>query len=144
MAIELNGVELTRCRGAVVLSHHRPVGKATEQLEKNPYGLPCRLFLHGHEHGGAQRTGDPRVAMVDIQLSDGDSGYALGRRLKQAVPNIVLVAHTGYAMSYVRQQAQDAEFDIYLSKPASPATLLLLLSQPTSPALACREIESLK
>jgi PAS domain S-box-containing protein len=61
----------------------------------------------------------PNVVLVDIGLP-GLDGYEVAKRLRQQpiLPNVVLVAMTGYGQDSDRQLAREAGFDHHLVKPA--------------------------
>lgn len=71
----------------------------------------------------------PDIALVDIQLADGDTGYEVGQSLKELLPNVFLVAHTGYHPLHFEQKARNAGFDAYLIKPWDDAALLEILAR---------------
>jgi len=62
----------------------------------------------------------PNVVLLDIGLP-GLDGYEVAKRLRQqsVLPNVVLVAMTGYGQDTDRQRSQDAGFDHHLVKPAN-------------------------
>jgi len=61
----------------------------------------------------------PNVVLLDIGLP-GLDGYQVAKRLRQQslLPNVVLVAMTGYGQDSDRQLAREAGFDHHLVKPA--------------------------
>ncbi len=60
----------------------------------------------------------PAVALVDIAMPDLD-GYQVARRLRQSLPDILLIAITGLAQESDRLRAREAGFDYHLAKPAA-------------------------
>jgi len=91
--------------------------------------LQILLTLQGHEVRTASDglmgvalilEAQPDVALIDVGLP-GLDGYEVARRVRQAVKNSVrLVAVTGYGQPYDRTRAQEAGFDLHLTKPVSP------------------------
>ncbi|VXC62623.1 ATP-binding protein [Massilia sp. 9I] len=67
---------------------------------------------------GEVRRQAPDVAILDIGLPDMD-GYALATVLRREVPQLRLVALTGYGQRADVTQALGAGFDLHLTKPAS-------------------------
>ncbi|HEX5787078.1 MAG TPA: ATP-binding protein [Woeseiaceae bacterium] len=70
----------------------------------------------------------PGCAVVDIGLPQVD-GYEVAARLRAmpACRGMLLIALTGYGGDEARRRAQDAGFDDYLVKPASPKGLMELI-----------------
>jgi CheY-like chemotaxis protein len=60
----------------------------------------------------------PAVALVDIAMPDLD-GYQVARRLRQSLPDILLIAITGLAQESDRKRAHEAGFNYHLTKPAA-------------------------
>jgi PAS domain S-box-containing protein len=66
----------------------------------------------------------PDAVIVDIGLP-GLDGYAVGRRLREALGDrIHLVALTGYGQAEDRRRVGDAGFDVHLIKPVVPTDIL--------------------
>jgi len=59
----------------------------------------------------------PDIAFLDIGLPK-LNGYELARILKNAFPDLCLVAVTGYGLPEYRERGRDAGFHAYLAKPA--------------------------
>jgi CheY-like chemotaxis protein len=74
------------------------------------------------------------VALLDIGLP-GLDGYALAGRLREALGERCpkLVALTGWGQADDRRRAEQAGFDVHLTKPADPAVIVGILRQ-------CRQI----
>jgi CheY-like chemotaxis protein len=100
--------------------------------------LAMVLRLAGHEvravhEGGAAleaaRTFVPEVVLLDIGLPGGPTGYDLAPRLRQlpGLADVLLVALTGYGHEEDKRRAEDAGFDVHLTKPADIDTLEALL-----------------
>jgi len=71
----------------------------------------------------------PQVALLDIGMP-GLSGYEVAQRLRADPANagLLLVALTGWGFDHNRQQATQAGFDLYFTKPIDPDALLQLLA----------------
>jgi len=68
------------------------------------------------------------VAVIDIGLP-GMDGYGLARRIRSEYNGrIALVALTGYGAEQDVRRAQEAGFEIHLTKPVDPADLAALVS----------------
>ena len=101
-----------------------------EDHEDAREALQILLTLQGHEVRAAADgvagvalilQVQPDVALIDVGLP-GLDGYEVARRVRQAMGNaeIRLVAVTGYGQPYDRVRAQEAGFDLHLTKPVSP------------------------
>jgi signal transduction histidine kinase/ActR/RegA family two-component response regulator len=64
----------------------------------------------------------PSVALVDIGLPDVD-GYEVARRIRNAKPDVRLIALTGYGREEDRERAYEAGFDAHVVKPVEMTTL---------------------
>ena len=71
----------------------------------------------------------PDVALIDIGLPSID-GYEVARRIRKGaeIPNLLLVALTGYGADEDVSAARAAGFDRHLTKPTDPAALEALLA----------------
>ena len=69
-------------------------------------------------------TGEHDAAIVDIDLP-GMNGYEIARRARRlpALSGVRLIALTGYGRDKDRAAAEDAGFNLHLTKPVSFATL---------------------
>lgn len=76
---------------------------------------------------------DPEIVLCDIGLPGDMDGYALARafRADPALRSKTLVAVTGYGLASDQQRAVVAGFDIHLTKPIDPATLLKMINSLT-------------
>ncbi|HEY4541583.1 MAG TPA: ATP-binding protein, partial [Noviherbaspirillum sp.] len=72
----------------------------------------------------------PDAAILDIGLPDMD-GLALARALRERYPDWrgALVALSGYGQDGDKARAQEAGFDLHLTKPADPQELMAALGQ---------------
>jgi CheY-like chemotaxis protein len=102
-------------------------GRETLRLLLELVGHEVRVAadgVEGVEQGLAWR---PDVAIVDLGLPR-LNGYDVARRLRRELADgIFLITQTGYCRPEDRRDALAAGFDIHLSKPADPATLVSLL-----------------
>ena len=99
--------------------------------------LRLALELRGHRVLKAGDAGEalrhlrsqaPAVAVIDIGLP-GMDGYGLARRIRSEYNGrIALVALTGYGAEQDVRRAQEAGFEIHLTKPVDPADLAALVS----------------
>jgi signal transduction histidine kinase/CheY-like chemotaxis protein len=77
----------------------------------------------------------PQVGLLDIGMA-GMDGYQLARRLRgdSQLPELFLVAITGWGQEEDRRRALAAGFDAHLTKPADPLAITTLLASRFSPA----------
>jgi PAS domain S-box-containing protein len=75
----------------------------------------------------------PDIALLDIGLPL-MSGYELARHLREQVPQVHLVAVTGYGQEADRVRARAAGFDAHLVKPVDLVLLEKMMTSFTSPA----------
>ena len=68
----------------------------------------------------------PAVAVLDIGLPDLD-GYEVARQIRQNLPDILLIALSGWGQAEDRRQSQEAGFDHHLVKPVDSEELYKLL-----------------
>jgi PAS domain S-box-containing protein len=118
-------------------------------VEDNPDGarsLGMLLRLSGHEaalaHNGpagleTARAFRPEVVLCDIGLP-GMDGYAVAKAMRRDpdLAGVYLIALTGYGQEEDRRRAQEAGFDLHLTKPVDFPQLeqmLASLSAPRSP-----------
>lgn len=45
------------------------------------------------------------------------NGYEVARKMRERLPDVVLIAQTGYGQEAQRHRAKEAGFDIHLTKP---------------------------
>jgi signal transduction histidine kinase len=93
-------------------------------------GHETRVALSGKEALEGVETFAPDVALLDLGLPEMD-GYELAARLRAMgkLPDILLVALTGYGRSEDRQKTQAAGFDDHLVKPVDLAALARALDR---------------
>jgi signal transduction histidine kinase/ActR/RegA family two-component response regulator len=85
----------------------------------------------------AAQGGGPDVAFIDIGLPDMD-GYEVARRLRltEHGRQIILIALTGYGQFQDRQRAEEAGFDLHLTKPVDADVLESVLNQVSAHVIA--------
>ena len=99
--------------------------------------LQTLLTLDGHhvEAAADGRAGlglildaRPEVALIDVGLPELD-GYEVARQVRRTLGSTIiqLIALTGYGQSYDRTRAQEAGFDLHLTKPVDPRELRRVL-----------------
>lgn len=69
----------------------------------------------------------PDIVILDIGLPDLD-GCAVARLLRKELPDLVLVALTGYDEEEDRRDFAEAGFDVHLSKPVELRALAALVA----------------
>jgi CheY-like chemotaxis protein len=76
------------------------------------------------------REFDPQVALVDLNLPDGD-GFSLATRLRTQCrqPPLYIAAMTGYGQDADRRKTSQAGFDAHLTKPVGVKELQDVLRQ---------------
>ncbi len=102
-------------RAVLVIDDERDVADLTASLVKREGHQVWAAY--GGEAGleiALQRR--PSVALVDIAMPEMD-GYEVPRRLRQALPGILLIAITGLVQESDRARAREAGFDHHLRKP---------------------------
>jgi two-component system, cell cycle response regulator DivK len=109
-------------------------------VEDNPANLELlRYILEKFNHSAAcaadgqaglvqARAEMPELILCDLQMPKLD-GYEFLRqvRLDPALRDVVVVAVTAYSMPGDREQALQAGFDGYLTKPIDPATIVTVV-----------------
>jgi len=117
--------------------HHPLKVLVVEDHEDAAQSLVQMLELAGYEVALA-RTGPDAVEMAesvapDVVLCDiglpGFDGYEVARRLRHSdiCPGVLLVAVTGYGQESDRKNAFDSGFNVHVTKPADPKTLIRIL-----------------
>jgi CheY-like chemotaxis protein/two-component sensor histidine kinase len=102
------------------------------------------LALAGHDvraaYTGASgleiaRTFRPRVVLCDIGLPGGMSGYDVARAVRNdaELSSTYLIAVTGYGREEDHRQAEEAGFDLHLTKPVDCERLFDILAQLPQP-----------
>ena len=71
----------------------------------------------------------PQVVLLDVGLP-GMDGYELARLLRaEGLAGRLLVSVTGYGQDEDRRRAEEAGFDLHLTKPVDPDTLMRLVGR---------------
>ena len=76
----------------------------------------------------AAETFQPDVCLLDIGLPD-MNGYELARTLREMMPEVTLIALTGWGQEEDRRQSKEAGFNHHLVKPVDFETLRTLVEQ---------------
>jgi CheY-like chemotaxis protein len=73
----------------------------------------------------------PEVVLCDIGLPGGMDGYEVARQLRSdpVLRKASLIALTGYGQEEDQRRAQEAGFDVHLTKPSDPNALERLLAE---------------
>jgi DNA-binding response OmpR family regulator len=93
-------------------------------------GHEVRTVHQGSEALAAAEAFRPEVAVLDLGLPGGLSGYDLAPllRARPGLEGVLLVALTGHGQEEDRRRARQAGFDAHLVKPADPAELAALIA----------------
>ncbi len=92
-------------------------------------GHQAEVAYTGKDGLDASRRLPPQVVLCDIGLPGGMNGYDVARGLRAELPEICLIALTGYAQEEDQRRAREAGFDLHLTKPVDPAALIRLLGE---------------
>jgi CheY-like chemotaxis protein len=102
-----------------------------QMLELNGYDVA--LAKTGPEGVDIAQGFNPDVILCDIGLP-GFDGYEVARRLRHSdiCSGVLLVAVTGYGQESDRKNAFDAGYNVHVTKPADPRTLVRILEAAPS------------
>jgi two-component system, chemotaxis family, CheB/CheR fusion protein len=91
-------------------------------------GHHVQVAADGRAGLGLILDAQPEVALIDVGLPELD-GYEVARQVRRTPGSttIRLIALTGYGQSYDRARAQEAGFDLHLTKPVDPGELRRVL-----------------
>ncbi|QDV35323.1 hybrid sensor histidine kinase/response regulator [Tautonia plasticadhaerens] len=94
-------------------------------------GYQVAVAYDGPEGIDAARSEHPEVILLDIGLPTLD-GYEVARRLRReaALEGTRIIAVTGYGQEEDRRRSAEAGFDLHLTKPVDPETLVSLMGKP--------------
>jgi PAS domain S-box-containing protein len=92
-------------------------------------GHRAEVAYTGKDGLDASRRQPPQVVLCDIGLPGGMNGYDVARGLRAELPEIQLIALTGYGQEEDQRRALEAGFDRHLTKPVDPAALIRLLGE---------------
>jgi CheY-like chemotaxis protein len=99
-------------------------------------GHSVRVARNGPAAVEAVRADPPDVVLLDLGMP-GMDGYEVARRLKEgpALPDLLLVALTGWGQDEDRRRTREAGFHHHFVKPVDPDDLrrLLARSRPARP-----------
>jgi CheY-like chemotaxis protein len=105
----------------LIVDDNRDAAELLGQILES-FGYAVRLAHDGPEALQLARAFRPAVALLDIGLPVMD-GYELARKLRSRLPDIRLVAVTGYGQPNDRRRALDAGFQAHLIKPVTIGTV---------------------
>jgi signal transduction histidine kinase len=98
-------------------------GAETLRLMLERGGYEVRVAHDGPQGLALARTWPSDVVICDIGLPGGMDGYAVARALREQRGPRVLVAVSGYGRAEDKARAQEAGFDVHLTKPVGWARL---------------------
>jgi len=106
-------------------------GNSTIDNGNELFGDATPLYVGGNAVDGfaaleVARTFTPDVAVLDIGLPR-MSGHELAQRLRALIPEVYLIALTGFGLDADRDAALKAGFDVHLTKPVDAGPLQTLL-----------------
>ncbi|MCY0389388.1 ATP-binding protein [Robbsia sp. Bb-Pol-6] len=118
-----------RLQPVLVVDDNQDSADALEAL-LDMSGYVCRSAYDGGTALTYSETFRPRVGIIDIGLPD-MTGFELAAELRRRFPGdgLTLIALSGYSSADVRQEAMDAGFTHYFSKPLPLDQLLVLLAE---------------
>jgi CheY-like chemotaxis protein len=111
----------------LVIDDEHDVADLTASLLQRS-GYQVRMAYGGNSGVEMALEHRPAVALVDIAMPDMD-GYEVARRLRQSLPDILLIAVTGLAQESDRLRAREAGFNYHLAKPATITQIEELISK---------------
>ncbi len=91
-------------------------------------GHQVRTALNGETALKIAPEFQPEVCILDIGLP-GMNGYELARRLHETMPQVLLIALSGWGQDEDRRRSKEAGFDHHLVKPVEPQKLEDLLTK---------------
>ena len=91
-------------------------------------GHEVRITLDGETGIKTAKKFQPDICLLDIGLPDMD-GYDLARILREMMPEVKLIALTGWGQTEDRRLSTDAGFNHHLVKPADYETIKTLVEQ---------------
>lgn len=123
-------VSLSPRRRIVVVEDHADSREALQILLALD-GHHVKVAADGRAGLGLILDVQPEVALIDVGLPELD-GYQVARHVRRTTgtTTIRLIALTGYGQPYDRTQAQEAGFDLHLTKPVEPTELRRVLGMP--------------
>ncbi len=91
-------------------------------------GHKVRTAFDGKTGIEAAKAFQPDICLLDIGLPD-VNGYELARTLREMMPEVTLIALTGWGQTEDRRQSKEAGFDHHLVKPVDFETLRTLVKK---------------
>ncbi|HYG77381.1 MAG TPA: response regulator [Planctomycetota bacterium] len=95
------------------------------QLLLEMSGHTVHVAFRGADGVALARSFKPEIVLCDIGLPGGMDGYAVAGELRRdpATQNASLIALTGYGQVEDQQRAQQAGFEMHITKPVDPDEL---------------------
>jgi CheY-like chemotaxis protein len=123
------GAAATSPRRILVVDDNADAANALSEL-LTLRGHVVEVAHDGHEALRRARSFRPQAALLDIGMP-GMDGYDLAGRLRAdpLLADMLLVAITGWGQEEDRRRALAAGFDVHLTKPADPDTILALVAE---------------
>jgi CheY-like chemotaxis protein len=105
------------------------------------FGHQVQVAHSGPDALAGLGTFQPDAALLDIGLPVMD-GYELARHVRARVPEVKLIALTGYGQANDRERTRAAGFDAHLVKPVSIANVTRTLDELLVPHFAARHSQT--
>jgi two-component system, chemotaxis family, CheB/CheR fusion protein len=129
----VNAVDIPRlaCR-VVVIDDNRDAAEMTLMLLEQ-LGASARMAHDATSGLDAVREFTPNIVLLDIGLPGAD-GYDVCRRIRAelGLKDVVIIAVTGWGQAQDKQRADDAGFNLHLTKPVDPMVLARVLAERTA------------
>lgn len=101
-----------------------PVNAALIKATLKPTGAALIFAKDGEEAiDYFRKNTDIHLVLLDIRLPYLD-GYSVAKHIKKLRPEILILAHSAYAMDKEKSKAREAGVDFYLTKPSSSDEIL--------------------
>ncbi|MGH7987441.1 MAG: chemotaxis protein CheB, partial [Candidatus Binataceae bacterium] len=91
-------------------------------------GYDVRIAYDGPAGIGIANEFKPEIAIIDIGLPEMD-GYEVARRMRELLPEALLLALSGWRIDRRHGRARDSKFDHFLRKPIEVKELAKLIAQ---------------
>jgi CheY-like chemotaxis protein/two-component sensor histidine kinase len=120
----------TRTLRVLIIDDHADAAETLGELIEH-WGHEVRTAQSGAAGLRAALDFDPEVVLLDLGMP-GMDGFEVARRLRAepAAAGVKLVALTGYGQEEHRRLAEEAGFDLHMTKPVEPDVLKALLQTP--------------
>jgi PAS domain S-box-containing protein len=110
-----------RCRRVLVIEDNADAADMIEMLLSS-IGHEVEVAYTGADGLAKAAATRPEVVICDIGLTD-MSGLDVAPRLRALLPEVFLIASTGYGQDEDRRRTREAGFDLHLTKPMDPGFL---------------------